>query len=343
MLSVAVLGASGYTGVELVRLLLGHPTVQFAALAAEKQAGKHLAEVFPAVSGVMLPRMEKIEAVNFSDIDAVFCCLPHAATQAVVKNLPENLVIIDLSADFRLRDVAMYAEWYGTHQAPALQPEAVYGLSEFARDAVKKARLIANPGCYPTAAQLALLPLISERVIDWHDIVIDAKSGVSGAGRSLRESSLAAEVQEGFTAYGLEGHRHRPEIEQELSLAAGAPVTVTFAPHLLPMNRGILETIYLRLTAGCNLDDARQVLEQRYADEAFVQVLPVGQTASTRHVRGSNMCHLSLHPGRTPGQIIVCSAIDNLIKGASGQAVQNLNIRFGFAETTALGRVGVFP
>lgn len=343
MLSVAVLGASGYTGVELVRLLLGHPKVRIVALAAEKQAGKHLVDVFPAVAGAVLPRMEKIEGVNFKEIDAVFCCLPHAATQAVVKNLPEHLVVIDLSADFRLRDVAVYEQWYGSHQAPELQPKAVYGLAEFARDAVKKARLIANPGCYPTAAQLALLPLMGECVIDAHDIFIDAKSGVSGAGRSLRESSLAAEVQEGFTAYGLEGHRHRPEIEQELSIAAGAPVTVTFAPHLLPMNRGILETIYLRLAAGRTVEDARRVLEQRYAYEAFVQVLPVGQTASTRHVRGSNMCHLSIHPGRTSGQFIVCSVIDNLLKGASGQAVQNLNIRFGFDEGTALARIGIFP
>jgi N-acetyl-gamma-glutamyl-phosphate reductase len=343
MISIGVLGASGYTGIELVRLLAGHERVRLVGLSADRHAGKELADLFPSVAGLKLPRMQKIDELDFNKFDAVFCCLPHAATQAVVKTMPADLIKIDLSADFRLRDIATYEQWYGTHQAPDLQPKAIYGLTEFARASLRAATLIANPGCYPTAAQLALRPLLEAGLIFPDGIIIDAKSGVSGAGRTLKENVLAAEVQEGFAAYGLGGHRHQPEIEQGLSDSAGGAVTVTFTPHLLPINRGILETIYISMPAGMTVTGLREALQRRYEREPFVQVLPEGVTASTRFVRGSNNCHLSVHPGRTPNTAIICSALDNLIKGASGQAVQNFNACFGILETTGLPRVAMFP
>ncbi len=338
-LSVAILGASGYTGVELLRLLLGHPQVRVKVLTGERQAGNDIRALFPALSGFDLPILCKIEDVDFSAVDVVFCCLPHATSQQVIAGLPASCVVIDLSADFRLKDIAVYEQWYGVHQAPALQPQAVYGLTEHARDAVRTARLIANPGCYPTSSLLPLMPLLVKKLIRPEGIIIDAKSGVSGAGRSLKESSLAAEVQEGFQAYGIGKHRHLPEIEQGCSLALGAPVRLTFTPHLLPINRGILSTIYVQGAA----EQVHQALVGQYAHEPFVQVLPFGQTPSTRNVRGSNVCQIGVSPGCVPDQVIITSAIDNLVKGASGQAVQNMNVRFGFDETLALPRIGMFP
>lgn len=342
-LNTAILGASGYTGIELVRLLLNHPAVHIKALSADKQAGKHLHAIFPNVTGFPLPLLQKIEEIDFSAIDVVFCCLPHAASQQVIKALPQSLVVIDLSADFRLFDIPVYEKWYGTHHAPELQENAVYGLTEWYRDAVQKARLIANPGCYPTTSLLALLPLLEQQLIDPNTIIIDAKSGVSGAGRSLKEGNLACEVMDGIHAYGIGAHRHLPEIEQGCSWAAGQPVSLTFTPHLMPMNRGILATIYTQGLKGITVGHAYNALLQAYQREPFVQVLPMGTTAATRFVRGSNSCHISVHQGCRAGQIIIVAALDNLVKGASGQAVQNMNVRFGFAEDRGLARVGVFP
>jgi N-acetyl-gamma-glutamyl-phosphate reductase len=254
------------------------------------------------------------------------------------------LKIVDLSADFRLFDTATYAEWYGhEHRAPELQREAVYGLTEIAREAVRSARLVANPGCYPTSAQLPLIPLLRSRLIDPDDIIIDAKSGVSGAGRAAREGSLYCEVAEGIHAYGVASHRHAPEIEQGLSAAAGRPIVVNFTPHLMPMNRGILSTIYVRLAAGATLGDLRAVLEQAYESEPFVRVLPDGSLPATRHVRGTNLCLIGLSRDRVAGRAILVSAIDNLVKGASGQAIQNMNAMLGLPETTALTHDAVFP
>lgn len=341
---IAVLGASGYTGAELLRILVRHPRAKIQTLTADRHAGETVEAVFPHLGGLGLPRLIRIEDADFSDIDAVFCCLPHGATQETVAALPGHLKIFDLSADFRLADSAAYAEWYGhPHRAETLQKEAVYGLTELAREAIAKARLIACPGCYPTSALLPLMPLLAEGLIEPRDIVIDAKSGVSGAGRALKEQSLFAEVAEGIHAYGVGRHRHVPEIEQGLALAAGRDVTVSFTPHLVPMNRGILSTIYVRLGKNADAADLRAALAKRYEKEFFVRVLPDGVAPATRHVRGSNFCLIGVFPDRLPDRAIVISAIDNLVKGASGQAVQNFNLVFGIPETTGLEQKPLFP
>ena len=343
-INTAILGASGYTGAELLRLLAHHPHVRVAALTAEKRAGAVMGEVFPHLGALKLPKLVKIADVDFTGIEAVFCALPHGLTQEVVAALPRHLKIVDLSADFRLRDVASYATWYGhEHLAPELQKDAVYGLTEFARDAVKSARLIANPGCYPTSAQLPLIPLIEVGVVETDDIIIDAKSGVTGAGREAKEANLFAEVSEGIHAYGVANHRHAPEIEQGLSQAAGRDVVVNFTAHLMPMSRGILSSIYVKLANGASADDLRAVLTKRYAAEPFVRVLAAGQSPATRHVRGTNNCLIGIFADRVKGRAIVLSAIDNLVKGAAGQAIQNFNVQFGLRETTALEQDALFP
>ena len=343
-INAAILGASGYTGAELVRLLARHPNVAIRLLTAERRAGGTMAEVFPHLGGLELPGLVALEDAAYDDIDMVFCALPHGTTQGVVAALPARLKIVDLSADFRLADVETYAAWYGhEHRAPALQAEAVYGLTEFARDAVAKARLVANPGCYPTSAQMPLVPLIEAGLIEAGEIIIDAKSGVSGAGRGTKETNLFAEVSEGIHAYGVATHRHAPEIEQGLSLAAGRAVMVNFTPHLMPMSRGILATGYVRLANGADADGLRAHLCVRFDAEPFVRVLPEGAMPATRHVRGSNHCLIGVFADRLAGRAIVISVIDNLVKGASGQAVQNMNLMAGFPETAGLEQEPLFP
>ncbi|HXP31473.1 MAG TPA: N-acetyl-gamma-glutamyl-phosphate reductase [Stellaceae bacterium] len=341
---IAILGASGYTGAELLRLLAHHPNAAITAMTADRQAGKPIGAVFPHLAGRELPNLVAIPEVDWSKVDLVFCCLPHGTTQEVVASLPKHLRICDLSADFRLADPALYAQWYGhAHRAVELQREAVYGLTEIMRGAVANARLVAVPGCYPTGAQLPLIPLVKAAQIDADDIVIDAKSGVTGAGRGLKETSLFAEVSEGISAYGVANHRHMPEIEQGLSQAAGRPITVSFTPHLMPMNRGILSTIYVRMIGGATLADLRRTLEEAYAGEAFVRVLAPGQMPATHHVRGSNLCLIGLAADRLSGRAILVSAIDNLVKGASGQAVQDMNVMLGLPETAGLAQEPLFP
>jgi len=345
---VAVVGASGYTGAELVRLLVCHPAVRISAMTADRKAGQSLGDVFPhlasAEKSAGLPGLVSIDAVDWDDIDVAFLGLPHGTTQSVALALPGHLKIIDLSADFRLADPAAYAQWYGhPHQAPELQSEAVYGLTEVARSRIAGARLVACPGCYPTSALLPLIPLIEAGLVDAGDIIIDAKSGVSGAGRAAKEATLFAEVAEGIHAYGIATHRHAPEIEQELSAARGTDITVNFTPHLMPMNRGILSTLYLRLANGATAEKARAALAERYADEPFVRVVAEGVVPATRHVRGSNHCLIGVFADRVPGRVIVVSVIDNLVKGASGQAVQNMNLVCGLPETTGLEQQPLFP
>ena len=343
-LRIGILGASGYTGAELLRLLARHPGVEVRLLTADRQAGKPLSDIFPHLGTLELPVPVKIEAVDWSGIDLLFCCLPHGTTQEVIAGLPRELRVVDLSADFRLADIESYAQWYGhAHRAPELQKEAVYGLTELARVAVAGARLVANPGCYPTSAQLPLVPLLESGEISADDIIIDAKSGVSGAGRDAKQANLYAEVTEGIHAYGIASHRHAPEIEQGLRQAAGRTVTVNFTPHLMPMSRGILASIYVRLANGSTADSLRATLVRKYAGEAFVRVLPAGQAPATRHVRGSNHCLIGVFADRVPGRAILMSAIDNLVKGAAGQAVQNMNLMAGWAETTALEQQPLFP
>lgn len=343
-INVAILGASGYTGAELVRLLAGHPNFRIAALTADRKAGLSMAEVFPQFVGDDLPTLVSIDAVRWDGIDAVFCALPHGTTQQVIASLPAHVKVVDLSADFRLRDPASYAQWYGhEHQAVALQETAVYGLTELYREAVRGARLVANPGCYPTCSQLPLSPLLEKGLISAEDIVIDAKSGTSGAGRSAKEANLYCEVTEGLHPYGVASHRHAPEIEQGLSDFAGRPVSMTFTPHLIPMSRGMLATIYVKLAGGATAADLRAALADKYRGEAFIRVLAEGKVPQTRFVRASNLCHISVHADRHPGRAILCSAIDNLVKGASGQAVQNMNLLFGLDETFGLGLRPLFP
>ena len=343
-IGAAVLGASGYTGSELLRLLLLHPEVGIRAATADRHAGRDLSEIFPQFAGGGVPVLSRIEDQDWSGVDVVFCCLPHGTTQETVAALPRRLRVIDLSADFRLRDPAVYAEWYGhEHLALALQEEAVYGLTERAREAVRGARLVACPGCFPTSAILPLAPLLEDGAIDAEGVIIDSKTGVSGAGRSAKEASLFAEVAEGVHAYGISSHRHAPEIEQELAAAAGRPVAVSFTPHLLPMSRGILSTIYVRLARGEDADSLRERLAGRYGEEAFVRVAPAGASPATRHVRGSNLALIGVFPDRLPGRAILISAIDKLVKGASGQAVQNMNLMFGLNEGAGLGQQPLHP
>ena len=341
---IGILGASGYTGAELVRLLGDHPRAEIRALTAERQAGRLLGEVFPQLAVYGLPPLVKIDDVDVTVLDVVFCCLPHATTQAIVKALPRGPKVVDLSADFRLRDPELYAHHYGhAHQALELQAEAVYGLTEHYRAAIRAAWLVANPGCYTTTAELPLIPLLRDRLIRSEGIIIDAKSGVSGAGREARLGSLFTEVAEGVHAYGVASHRHTPEIEQCLADFAGQPIRVTFTPHLMPMSRGILATIYVRLAAGAKPDALHEALARAYADEPFVHVLPLATLPATRHVRGTNLCLIGVHPSRIPGEAILVSVLDNLVKGASGQAIQNMNAMLGLDERLGLGQRPLFP
>lgn len=341
---VGILGASGYTGAELIRLLLTHPHAHIKLLTGDTQAGKNIAEIYPHLGGHTLPKLVSLGQADFSGVDVVFCCLPHGTTQTVIAGLPKHLKIIDLSADFRLRDPAQYEQWYGhPHQALELQKEAVYGLTEHARGKIKNARLIANPGCYPTSALLPLIPLLKAEMIQPGGIIIDAKSGVTGAGRSAKQANLFSEISGGLSVYGVAAHRHAPEIEQTLGIAAGEAITVTFTPHLVPMNRGILSTIYARLSGKYTVPDLRKQLEKTYQGEPFVQLLPESVMPSTHQVRGTNLCAMNVFADRVAGQAIFVSVIDNLVKGASGQAVQNMNVIFGFPETTGLEATAIFP
>jgi len=339
--SVAILGASGYTGAELVRIIATHPGLRIAALTADRKAGQAMGMVFPHLAHLDLPALQRIEDVDFSSVDIVFCALPHATSQAVIAGLPRDLKVVDLSADFRLRDPADYEKWYGKpHSAPDLQAEAVYGLTEFYRDEIRAARLVAGTGCNAAAGQYGLRPLIEAGVIDLDEIVIDLKAGVSGAGRSLKEHLLHAELSGGTFAYAAGGtHRHLGEFDQEFSKLAGRPVRVQFTPHLMPFNRGILVTVYVRGAP----EAVHAALAARYDAEVFLHVLPFGALASTRSVAGSNLVHIGVVGDRIPGRAVVTVALDNLAKGSSGQAIQNANLMLGLEETAGLMLAPVFP
>jgi N-acetyl-gamma-glutamyl-phosphate reductase len=346
---IGILGASGYTGSELVRLLLRHPRVEIVLLTADRRAGQAMADVFPQFAPYDLPPLVAISDVDWAAeaLDLVFCALPHATTQTVLQDLLAKAPltrIVDLSADFRLSDPAAYEQWYGhPHHALDLQKEAVYGLVEVYRDRIAGARLVANPGCYTTCAQLPLVPLLKARAIDPDSIVIDAKSGMTGAGRSAKEEMLFSEVSEGFNAYGVGRHRHMAELDQEFSKAAGQEVIVSFTPHLLPMNRGILSTIYVRCADDFTPERLHTIIAAAYAIEPFVYVLPFGKTPHSRHVRGSNMTMIGVVADRVRGRAIIVSTLDNLVKGASGQAIQNMNVMLGFREGDGIEQIALFP
>jgi N-acetyl-gamma-glutamyl-phosphate reductase len=338
---IAILGASGYTGAELVRLIAEHPNMDIAALSADRKAGQSMAQVFPHLRHLELPVLCKIDEIDFSNIDLCFCALPHKTSQEVISALPKDLKIVDLSADFRLRDPEAYEKWYGNpHSALEQQEEAVYGLTEFYRDQIKSARLVAGTGCNAATGQYALRPLIAGGVIDLDEIILDLKCAVSGAGRSLKENLLHAELSEGYNAYAIGGtHRHLGEFDQEFSAIAGRPVKVQFTPHLVPANRGILATVYVKGDAQA-IHDA---LAAAYANEPFIEMLPFGEAPSTHHVRGSNFCHIGVTADRIEGRAIVIAALDNLTKGSSGQALQNANLMLGEEETTGLMMAPLFP
>jgi N-acetyl-gamma-glutamyl-phosphate reductase len=345
---IGILGASGYTGAELLRLLIRHPLVEIVLLTADRRAGKPMSDVFPQFAPYDLPILTSIDGTDWKQagLDLAFCALPHGTTQTVIADLlakAPKTKVVDLSADFRLSDPEAYACWYGhAHHATDLQKEAVYGLTEVYRDDVRKARLVANPGCYTTCSELPLIPLLKARAIDPDEIVIDAKSGMTGAGRAAKEEMLFSEVSEGFNAYGVGHHRHMSELDQEFSKAAGREVIVTFTPHLVPMNRGILSTIYVR-SPKASPEDLHAVVSKAYANESFVHVLPFGKLPQSRHVRGSNMTFIGVTNDRIPGRAIIVSTLDNLTKGASGQAVQNMNVMLGFPEATGIDQIAMFP
>ncbi len=339
--NIAILGASGYTGAELVRLISVHPSFRIVALTGDRKAGQSMASVYPHLRHMDLPDLITIDALDYAGIDLAFCALPHATSQAVVPNIPAHVKIVDLSADFRLSDPEAYETWYGKpHAALELQKEVVYGLTEFYRDEIRAARVVAGTGCNAATGQFALRPLISAGVIDLDDIVMDLKAAVSGAGRSLKEHLLMAELDENVKPYSLGGkHRHLGEFDQEFSKIAGREVRVQFAPHLLPATRGIVLTAYLK----GDPDEVHQTLATAYADETFVQVLPFGETPQMKDVRASNFCHIGVVGDRIPGRVTVVAALDNLTKGSSGQAIQNANLMLGEPESAGLMAAPVYP
>ncbi|WP_300031085.1 N-acetyl-gamma-glutamyl-phosphate reductase [uncultured Roseobacter sp.] len=339
--SIAILGASGYTGAELIRLIAGHSSMKIKALGANSKAGQSIAQVFPHLRYLDLPTLLQIDQIDFANIDLCFCALPHKTSQDVISRLPHDLKIVDLSADFRLRDPEAYEKWYGNpHAAPEIQKEAVYGLTEFYREEIRNARLVAGTGCNAATGQYMLRPLIAGGLIDLDEIILDLKCAVSGAGRSLKENLLHAELSEGYNAYAVGGtHRHLGEFDQEFSSLAGRLVQVQFTPHLVPANRGILATSYVK----GDVEDIHNALEKAYKGEPFVTVLPLGEVPGTRHIRGSNFCHIGVVQDRLPGRVIVVGVLDNLTKGSSGQALQNANLMLGIDETEGLMMAPLFP
>lgn len=344
LIKAAIIGASGYTGCELIRLIQGHPEVEITALVANSNAGQPIDLIYPHLANYGLPDLISLQEISWKEVDVAFCCLPHGTSQEVIAGIPHDIKIIDLSADFRIFDTEIYAKWYGgEHRAPELQENAVYGLTELFQDEIKNARLVACPGCYPTSALLPLAPLMEAGAIQPGSVIIDSKSGVSGAGRSVKQSTLFCEVNEGVEAYNTCNHRHIPEIEQLLSWKAGTDVHVHFSPHIVPMSRGILSTIYVQPAQGHNVESIRQTLEHFYQSSSFVHITPVQHIPYTRKVTGSNRAFIGICAGRTEDTVVLVSVIDNLIKGASGQALQNMNIMFGLDETIGLEYIPVFP
>lgn len=346
MLKVAVVGASGYTGIELIRILHNHPEVTVTSVTSEQSAGKKLSEVFPSLRNRYDLTLEALEPARIAEkADMIFTALPHKEAMKVVPVfLQAGKKVIDLSADYRLHDPEEYAVWYEPHQNPDLLETAVYGLPELRREKIAAARLVANPGCYPTSIILALKPLLQEGLIDPASLIADSKSGVSGAGRGAKVDTLYSEVNEGFKAYAVGGvHRHIPEIEQELSLLAGSKIVLSFTPHLVPMDRGILSTVYAAPKSTCTVEQLHELYAEYYGREAFVRLLALGDLPSTAFVRGSNFCDIGISVDKRTGRIIVIAALDNLVKGASGQAVQNMNLMCGFSENTGLELLPLYP
>lgn len=343
MINVGVVGGTGYTGVELLRLLAGHPAARARVITSRSEAGTPVADLFPNLRGRIDLVFSEPDAASLAECDLVFFATPNGTAMGLVPQLLEAGVrVVDLAADFRLRDPALWEQWYGMpHACPEVLAEAVYGLPEMNREAVREARLVANPGCYPTAVTLGFLPLVENGLVDVGTLIADAKSGVSGAGRGAKVASLFSEVDGSFKAYGVAGHRHLPEIRQQLETAVGGPVGLTFVPHLVPMVRGIHATLYGRLSDRSA--DLQAAFEQRFASEPFVDVMPAGAQPETRSVRGANHCRIAVHRPQGEDTVVVLAVIDNLVKGAAGQAIQNMNVMFGLEETAGLDQVALLP
>jgi N-acetyl-gamma-glutamyl-phosphate reductase len=343
MIKVGIVGGTGYTGVELLRLLANHPHVSLEVITSRSEAGMAVSELFPNLRGHVDLSFTVPDVDTLAQCDVVFFATPHTVAMALVPELmAKGTRVIDLSADFRLKDQAVWEQWYQTpHTCPELFEKAVYGLPELNRDAIKNAQLIAAPGCYPTATQLGFLPLLEAGLIDPEHLIADAKSGVSGAGRKAAIGGLLSEASESMKAYAVSGHRHLPEIKETLSMAIKQPVGLTFIPHLTPMIRGIHATLYGRLTTqGVDL---QALYESRYQDEPFVDVMPAGSHPETRSVKGANVCRIAVHQPQNSDNVVVLSVIDNLVKGASGQAIQNMNIMFGLEETAGINLIATLP
>ncbi len=342
MLKIGIVGGTGYTGVELLRLLAGHPQAELRVITSRAEAGTSVSQMFPSLRGYVDLPFTHPDQARLDQCDVVFFATPNGiAMQQTRALLDAGVRVIDLAADFRIKDIAEWEKWYGmTHACPDLVAEAVYGLPEVNRAKIKQARLVANPGCYPTAVQLGFIPLLEAGLIEEGSLIADAKSGVSGAGRKAEIPTLYAEASDNFKAYGVAGHRHLPEIRQGLGSVIGKPVGLTFIPHLTPMIRGIHATLYGRIKKDADL---QALFEQRYANEAFVDVLPAGSMPETRSVRGSNLCRIAVHRPQGGDTVVVLSVIDNLVKGAAGQAVQNMNIMFGLPESEGLNVVPLLP
>ena len=341
-IKVGIVGGTGYTGVELLRLLAQHPQAELVAITSRKEAGMPVAELFPSLRGKVDLAFTEPSQASLGQCQVVFFATPNAvAMEQAAALLEQGVKVIDLSADFRIKDVPDWERWYNArHASPGLVAEAVYGLPELQREAIRGARLIANPGCYPTAVQLGFMPLLEAGVVDTQTLIADAKSGVSGAGRKAEVNILFAEAGDNFHAYGIPGHRHLPEIRQGLAGMAGHAVGLTFVPHLTPMIRGIHATLYARITKET---DVQALFEQRYANEPFVDILPPGSHPETRSVRAANSCRIAVHRPQGGSMLVICSVIDNLVKGAAGQAIQNMNLMFGLPEQSGLQQLAVLP
>ena len=342
---VGIIGATGYTGVELLRLLLLHPKVEVTVLTSQKYAEVEIDQVFPSLTSRLQLKCEELNIDRISQkVDFIFAAVPHkTAMETVPLFYQKGKRVVDLSADFRFKDPAVYERWYQKHTSPDLLPESVYGLPELHREKIRNAKIVGNPGCYPTGALIGLIPLVKKRMVSLEGIVIDSKSGVSGAGRDVVLGSLFCEVNEGVKAYKIFDHRHLPEIEQELSQLVQKKITVTFVPHLIPMDRGILTTLYVNLNKKMKVEEVLDAFQEHYKDEPFVRIYPRGKLPNTKDVRGSNYCDIGVIVNESDGRGVVVTAIDNLVKGASGQAVQNMNIMLGFPETMGLDVVPLFP
>ena len=345
MIKIGIAGASGYTGLELIRLLVGHPGVELTVLTSETFQGQNIAEVFPSLNGIVDLELRPLDNNIAEDCQVLFLALPHTMAMSKLPDyLQSDCKIIDLSADYRLKDPKAYTDWYSvTHTNPELLEKAVYGLPELHRQAIQSAQLVANPGCYPTSVVLALAPLLKTDWVDLGSIISDSKSGVSGAGRKPSLTNHFAEVNEGISPYGLADHRHTPEMEQELSALAGKSVRLTFSPHLVPMTRGMLSTVYINLNQAITDEKLVEHYRSFYKGENFIRVLNPGKFASSHHVLSSNFCDIGLKVDSRNQRLIITSALDNLIKGASGQAVQNMNIMLGLDEKTGLMAPAIFP